>query len=250
MNIRQQLIEGQEPHGSKISNYQDISAYDLARGFDYKDDDFISSKRIKFRERVIPQYFRGEQLFYYPELTNALRNLPQEVYPYIIREYPFLSDGLKGLMLFRELMHTIEKSHLAFQSELRPLREEVNRLIARYGNNRYYPIIDAIHGEEPRFAHQTKYYSNVTINGVAWGFAFDGYEKEELALKEISWHSLLQFKYGLYKSIEIADAKIGTPFIALRHRMEYNHKGHIIWYNLDTCQAVKAADMRAWQMPS
>lgn len=202
------------------SNYHNMSWYDLAHGR------LIQDSNLEFESSIAPEMPDHSELLYYPELAKML--LAMESYPKLRQSFakPELPRGKYFISAFCAFY---ESSFAEFEKTLTALTSQFDSLIATYGQKRFTPLINSY---EPY---------QFVINGMSWRIApnasFD--HKNAFNLRHLLW-----FDEEFYK---IEKAIIGTPCLALRLSNNYRNKGHLVWYNLDTCQKITAKEAVKWQ---
>lgn len=205
-------------------NYQNMSWYDLAHGI--RGGRVIQSNKLELECSIAPALPDHTELFYYPELAKKL--LSMEYYPSFCQSFPEpnLPRGKQFIFAFCDFY---ESSLVEFEKKLANLTNQFQLLIESFGQKRFTPKIDAF---EPY---------QLVINGMKWHISHDAFynHKNAFSLKD-----LLKFDEKSYK---IENAIIGTPCLALRLSNDYRNKGHVIWYNLDTCQKITPTEARKWQ---
>ena len=223
----------EEAPGLSYGNYKEIDFSALSSALN-DDSGFLSYKGLTFEEHVSSYYLTGNELLYYPKLTKQLRKLE---YPLIKRSYE-IDKKIKGLPFIEYFCQHIQKSFTAFEAELNAQNKAVERLISQHGANRQRPIINAINKEKG-----SSYHNYVEINGVPW-FLRKREQREERKITEaLDFHQLFHVPYE-FMIHKIEDAQVGSTLIALRLAKDWQHKGRVQWYDLDSCQEVSSAQKR------
>ncbi|MEM2161112.1 MAG: hypothetical protein QXN55_09185 [Candidatus Nitrosotenuis sp.] len=221
-------------------NYKDIDFHSLRSSSYHTEEGFINYNGLTFNDYVGCQYLTGNELLYYPELAKKIREIKD--YPILKRSYA-VDCKITGKLFFEYFLRYAIDCYQLFQTDLIEASKEVNNLIHLYGEERHTPIIDAIlieSGSEGYY-HRKK----LLINGVVW--ELDG--RSDLKITEyINFYSLLNIPAADVRYVQLEDAVLGTPFIAVRIRKSWKHKGHVQWYNLDTLKQVSKTDIPKWKL--
>jgi len=233
-NSQQQLITASEQKYISCTHYSKIDFWALWRGNRHDTDSTISRDGLTFMDYVGKLYLTGTDLLYYPALTQHLRTVKE--YPTLTRVYPV--DGkIQGMAFIEYFFDYALKSFEAFRAELREASSQVDNLIHLYGRDRQIPLIDSIEADD---RYPNKCYTKVIINGVTWHIG-DAYSSWKIT-EYINLYKFFSISID-YTCVELEDALPGTPFLALRLRKTYKHKGHVIWYNLNTREPASKTDI-------
>lgn len=236
------MITESNTYKAKISynNWKNFSYRDMYNtGFSNNERDFLSREGITFEDYVGCMNLTGNDLYCYPTLAKALRELSE--YPLLARSYAvnYSIQGKSFLKYFYKLYH---KSYWNFKQELAQASSKANNLIYLYGQHRQKPIINAVKKYD---VYQGKMIDYITINGVEWYVNAprnydDKKQTERLDLKAL-------FSIENEYSALVEAVTINTPFIGIRLKKNYKQKGHVVWFSLDTKAKVSKADRFKWQ---
>jgi hypothetical protein len=226
MNIENCMIEGLKSASLDFTNnYQKVDLDYLNSKFRHNDEDnFLHSKGITFREKVESLYVTGTELYCYPELAAKLREVTD--YPILKRMYP-LDKTLKGIAFIRNFAYRIEEAYQDFQATLSATNKQVNALFNLYGAKRYAPVIT-------EHSHDIMGPDYLTISGVKWQLRERNYDLYDEPMHTIDLYRLLNVKYGELYAICFEEFKPNSSYLALRLRKTCQHKGHVVWYDLNT----------------
>lgn len=228
--------------GVSYHHYSSFSYDHLLSRHSPNHDYFINGKGLTFANYVGCKYLTGNELLYYPELAQQLRNLKE--YPTLTRMFE-INKEIEGLAFIKYFCEYTMECYKAFEQELSQASQVVNHLIHLYGTKRYMPIVNGIVEEEINSYSKEK---KLVINGVAWAINDNSYRERRIT-DYIDLHSLLNISRADFRTIKLEDAFVGTPFIAVRIVKAWPNKGHVHYYNLDTLQRVWKADIVKWKKP-
>ncbi len=207
-------------------NYKQIDFASLRCDTPHCGAGFFDAQGVTFEDRVGDQYLTGNELLYYPELAQKLREV--NAYPYLKQTYS-VNEELKGPAFLAYFYHHLHEVYERFQTELTAVSTEVNQLIVRYSEQRQMPIID--HLDEETMASLIRR-DQLMINGVLW--SLKNPDKVLNVTEYIDLYQLFNFSRRLVMSIYLEDAIPGTSFIALRLCSPVNCTGRVHWFSLET----------------
>ncbi len=239
--IEQQLIQGKLVAKDDNILLDKIGYKDIHWGFRnyYYSRACFKEKEIILEEPITDQLYKGNDLFYYPELAKKIRKI--DVYPYLSKAYPVDQEkkGIEFLSYFAQYAHECLQD---FKADRLEKYKNLNNLIHLYGYDRYLPLIQKFEEEKG----ERGYYPDqiLTINGVKW-YVDDRGSKGSFT-GSINLRELLNIS-GNYRYVMVAQILSGTPFLALKCCMHNYNKGHVFWYDLSTLTQTTKAKSQAWK---
>lgn len=229
-------IKGQEKNSSY--SYKTLDFSSLRYGFN-NSECLINYDGFMLKDYVGIETYTGNELLYYPELAKAMRKSVKE-YPTMARKYD-VNKEIKGLEFVNYLAQRLNEVAKLFENERNKANETIENLVNHFGQNRVTPIIDKIIEADSNWK---EWKTGLIINGVTW--LFKNESKSEELLTVVNMREFLNLSYSEFEKVELEDAIIGTPFVAFRIGKAWRNTGSLHWYNLDTMQEVKKAEMNKW----
>ena len=193
--------------------------------------DFIGRGGVMTLKDPAGDHYTGNELIYYPALTKKLREL---------KHYPVLShtfkvdtkiEGVEALdYLYRRLKYKITR----FEKSVALSSNKVNQFVKQFGRLRQ-PVV--IHSYSP--PDRAKAY--LIINGVEWQVTGIYYNEDT---KGAHYNFNLRHFLGEYANesewVSIVEIIPNTPYLAVKLRKTYGHKGKIKWFDLNTGHEVSS----------
>lgn len=242
--IEKQFIQGNAV--DKSSHYTTLETVNYeAINWGFKNwvysNDCFKEKEIFLKQTITDHVYKGNQLFYYPDLAKQIRKL--EAYPYLIKEYP-INREKKGIDFLLYLAHYANECLQAFKNEQLEKYKNINNLIQIYGHDRYLPIIQEFKEQK----EEGRYYPDqiITINGVKWYIDDRGSRSSHTG--SINPRELFNISLK-FRHVMIEQVLLGTPFVALKCCTHEYNKGHVFWYDLSTLEKTTKAQALLWRKP-
>ncbi len=186
----------------------------------------------------------GSELLHYPELAKHLQKIKD--YPCIQRKFEAPEElrkktGIDFLLAFTDFA---KQCHESFETERALIATQVNNLIQLYGVEKPILKINAlIRNENDRI-------TGIEINNVAFSFYCPHSSRGQNPTSTIFLSTVLagDKKEDIQNSrINVEEIIAGSPYFSIRYRKTYGHKGHVVWYNINTMQRKSTAEINAFK---
>lgn len=201
-------------------------------------ESFITSNKLNFVSQIGCMHLTGNEILHYPELSKALRNIPE--YPVYKKSYAVTKQlkELRGLNFLVAFVDYVKACQADFLEVMNKINAKINNLIYLYGAVKTKPLVtSALKNDHNNCVH------SLVINGVIFKFS-DRYDRINqnpligIDLERLIFCKNFDNEYAVFDA-----ALLNTPYIALRVKKTSKHIGRVIWYNLDEMKVMTAAEI-------
>lgn len=228
------FINGSKKPSFYCGHYSQISYHSIMGRAYSAESNLFQDKHLYFVDYVGYLYLSNQELISYPALTMALRQLND--YPIFSKTYT-IDQSPCGSEFMKYFFGFLLESEQDFKTEIALRHATVNNLIYLYGHDKVTPWINGINTSDG---------IRLTINGVTWRLLYSNRDNHGPDVHRLYICKSFDLE-NTYKKFDLEAFIADTPYLAFRVGKNYQQRGRLTWYSLETFQPVDSNVIKPYQ---